>query len=499
MSKFVSFLKTSVVSVGMLTDSYEVFLMNMVSVILSDIYGKTSYSSTLTTTVLIGMALGQLIFGFLGDAIGRKPMFIVTAIFLIFFSVASAFVFPIIFAAPYVGLSIIRFFLGLGIGGEYPLSSTITAESSTKSTRGKKMVFIFTMRGIGNLIAPVVVMVLLYIPMNLDYVWRVAFALGAIPCLLTLYFRFSLDFPNKAHTTNKQKINLKKVLVHNWKPLLGTAGTWFLFDIAFYGNSMSNASILQIIGFAGGESSNAEDQRASLITNSIGNIILTSVAFPGFIVAYFVINRINKKWLQMGGFFGTALCEIFICGDIRGLSFFFQNLGPNTMTYILSTEVYDSKIRATFSGLSAASGKVGAMIGTAIFNPFAERFGVGNTFYFCAALMIVGIFFTLFIPSKSSFEDEQNPEEKSLKEKEIELSGVATPTEMNTETKDYAFSPASPADTLKQSSSDVDKIFAPIVRKELITPSPPSDVKAQTKQPLILANCQTPSSEEEKK
>ena len=45
------------------------------------------------------------------------------------------------------------------------------------------------------------------------------------------------------------------------------------------------------------------------------------------------------------------------------LSFFFSNLGPNTTTYVLSAETFPTEIRATCHGLSAAAGKLGAVIG----------------------------------------------------------------------------------------------------------------------------------------
>ena len=69
------YVKTFVVSIGMMTDAYEIFLMNICYVIIKELYGETSYSSTLSSAVLIGMAIGQLLFGFLADAVGKKIMF----------------------------------------------------------------------------------------------------------------------------------------------------------------------------------------------------------------------------------------------------------------------------------------------------------------------------------------------------------------------------------------------------------------------------------------
>ena len=417
-TKVLNIVKTVVVSIGMLTDAYEVFLMNLISIILAVEYPKTSYASWLNVTILIGMALGQLLFGYLGDRIGRKPMFIITGIILIVFSFASGLIFPIIFEEPYISLSIIRFLLGLGIGGEYPLSSTITAETSKGSSRGRNMVFIFTMRGIGNLFAPIVVYILLITGIDLDYVWRIAFMLGALPCLLTLVFRFLLDFPGKVRKP-EQKIKTFEIVKKNILPLIGTAGTWFLFDVAFYGNSMCNANVLKIIGFA---SDNGVNSRSSIQKNSVGNIILTAISLPGFLVAYLIINKVSKRYTQMVGFFGTAVSYLllaflgktiiehcpYVYVIIYGISFFFQNMGPNTMRYVLSTEVYETSVRSTCSGISAASGKLGGIIGTLIFDPITEEIGVEWIFIVCAVLMIIGLFLTFFIPKKHAFEESDN-------------------------------------------------------------------------------------------
>ncbi|EKE42982.1 hypothetical protein ENUP19_0121G0104 [Entamoeba nuttalli] len=412
--------KTFVVSIGMMTDAYEIFLMNICYVIIKEIYGETSYSSTLSSAVLIGMAIGQLLFGVLADTIGKKLMFITTLTILIIFSILQAFAFEVISGAgPYIILAIVRFILGLGIGGEYPLSSSIASEDAKPHNRGRKLVFIFSMQGIGNILAPLVVLILLYTPLKLDYVWRTALALGAVPCILTLYHRVIMDMPKKKkdHVTSKSEV--RSLIKKNWFYLLGTAGCWFFFDIAFYGNSMFNSTVLQVIGF--GPSAEDEDLRDGLISTTIGNLILMLMAFPGFIVSFLLVDRIGRKPLQLFGFAGTAICFFlmaffediilehvpYLFVIIYGLSFFFQNMGPNTTTYINAAETYDPRIRGTFNGISAASGKTGAMIGAAVFSPFTNAFGQIATFCTCGALMMVGFGLSFIVPEGKGADIEQ--------------------------------------------------------------------------------------------
>ncbi|KAL7713684.1 Phosphate transporter [Entamoeba marina] len=403
--------KTFVVSIGMMTDAYEIFLMNICYVIIKEIYGETSYSSVLSSSVLVGMSTGQVLFGFLADVVGKKLMFITTLTILIIFSILQFFAFQVTSSSgPYIILAILRFILGLGIGGEYPLSSSIASEDAQPHNRGRKLVFIFSMQGIGNILAPVVVLILLLTGLDLDYVWRVAFALGAVPCILTLYHRCVMDMPQKKKSSSANKGVVKKLIKHNWYYLIGTAGCWFFFDIAFYGNSMFNSTILQIIGF--GDSDENSDPRDGLISTTIGNMILSLMAFPGFIVSFLVVDRIGRKPLQLLGFAGTAICFClmaffediildnceFLFVIIYGMSFFFQNMGPNTTTYICAAETYDPRIRGTFNGVSAASGKIGAMMGTAIFEPFSSSFGTRLTFVCCALLDVIGFGLSFIVP-----------------------------------------------------------------------------------------------------
>lgn len=91
-------------------------------------------------------------------------------------------------------LAICRFILGVGIGGEYPLSATISAESAVTATRGRNTAAVFSMQGFGMLLAPVLGYVLVSTmgTDNLDLVWRLLLAFGAVPGLVMFYWRLTM-------------------------------------------------------------------------------------------------------------------------------------------------------------------------------------------------------------------------------------------------------------------------------------------------------------------
>jgi MFS transporter, PHS family, inorganic phosphate transporter len=93
------------------------------------------------------------------------------------------------FAPNYTFLIICRIILGIGIGGDYPVSATIMSEYSGKQTRGRMVRLVFAMQGAGLIVGPLVASILLGSGLANDTTWRILLALGAIPGLAVFYLR----------------------------------------------------------------------------------------------------------------------------------------------------------------------------------------------------------------------------------------------------------------------------------------------------------------------
>jgi MFS family permease len=165
-------------------------------------------------------------------------------------------------------LAIWRGLLGFGVGGEYPLASTISSEGSKSGSRGRSVATVFSMQGWGKVAAAVinyaVISTCTYYGGTLafDGTWRVSLALGCLPNILTLYFRWRLHeseiyskqkkaetgvdgdtlvvtTEDAAHHKHKHfaalpfSTTLAVLWEYKWT-LLGTAGSWFLIDVTFY-------------------------------------------------------------------------------------------------------------------------------------------------------------------------------------------------------------------------------------------------------------------------
>src|SRR2546428_12404662 len=169
---------------GFFTDAYDLFIIGVVLAIMTPIWNLNKFEiSLIGSTSLIAAALGAIIFGRLADYVGRRSIYGFTLIVLAAGAIASA------LSPNVIWLLIFRFILGLGIGGDYPLSATLMSEYANRRDRGKLITMVFSMQGVGLILGPLVAIVLLASGLNHDLVWRIMLALGAVPALATFYLR----------------------------------------------------------------------------------------------------------------------------------------------------------------------------------------------------------------------------------------------------------------------------------------------------------------------
>ena len=91
--------------------------------------------------------------------------------------------------------------------------------------------------------------------------------------------------------------------------------------------------------------------------------------------------------------------------SLYGLSFFFCNMGPNTTTFVIPSEIFPTSIRASAHGVSAAAGKVGAAIGTALMPVILAASSLQAVMFASAAIAAAGLLFTLALTRESQHTD----------------------------------------------------------------------------------------------
>jgi len=128
------------------------------------------------------------------------------------------------------------------------------------------------------------------------------------------------DLPSvRLPQSRRAKWNTFFVYFRQWrhlKILLGTALTWFLLDIAFYGTNLNQSVILAEIGFSHGR-----NEYHTLMKNAIGNLIVAVAGYvPGYFVTVAFVEKLGRKWIQIQGFLACALLFGVLAGDYSHLS-----------------------------------------------------------------------------------------------------------------------------------------------------------------------------------
>lgn len=424
--------------IGFFADAYDLFIIGMVMVILNKLYEQSTLDTTMiAVSVTVGAVLGQIVFGFSMDYIGRKKVSFATIILLIFGGLLSSAVFDL-GGGFYWYLTAARFLLGIGIGGEYPLSATLSCEHSSEKRRGYNIAATFSIQGLGNLCGPLIVLILIGITSNLEIVWRIALGIGCIPAAIGSITRCLMGESPK-FDENKGKILVNNSWQTLWmykKQLIGTSLNWFLFDILFYGQGIFVPTIESFL-------IDKDDTVVKFIVNvALTNLITAAIALPGYFIGLACIECVGRKYLQFIGFAIMAILYIIIgfwwdnLKEIKwlfvalyGLTFTAGNAGPNTTTFVLPAELFPTSIRGKAHAISAASGKIGACVGILGLATLIRYTSPQLIFVICAVVAVLGACATFF------FTDETKGE--PLPEDEVAVSNFQSMKQMPTSENPY--------------------------------------------------------------
>ncbi|KAI3749931.1 hypothetical protein L2E82_20552 [Cichorium intybus] len=487
-----------IAGMGFFTDAYDLFCISLVTKLLGRIYYHKpgspkpgslppNVSAAVNGVALVGTLAGQLFFGWLGDKLGRKKVYGITLMLMCICSIASGLSFGSSPKMVMATLCFFRFWLGFGIGGDYPLSATIMSEYSNKKTRGGFIAAVFAMQGFGILGAGIFSIIVSSVfdakfkaaPYEVDptgstvpeadYVWRIILMVGSVPAILTYYWRMKMPETARytalvAKNANQAAMDMSKVLQmdieseqhkvdkvvqrpnnsfglfskeflrrHGWH-LLGTTTTWFLLDIAYYSQNLFQKDIFTAIGWIPAAKKMNAIHEVYKIARAQTLIALCSTV-PGYWFTVFLIDKIGRFRIQL---FGFSMMTIFMFAlafpynhwthpennikfvVLYSLTFFFANFGPNATTFIVPAEIFPARVRSTCHGISAASGKLGAIVGAFGFLYLAQNqdpakadagypagIGVKNALIVLGVINFLGTLCTFLVPESKGISLEE--------------------------------------------------------------------------------------------
>ncbi|XP_016555434.2 low affinity inorganic phosphate transporter 3 [Capsicum annuum] len=494
-----------IAGMGFFTDAYDLFCISLVTKLLGRIYyhhdGEPkpgilppAVAAAVNGVAFCGTLSGQLFFGWLGDKMGRKKVYGMTLMLMVICSIGSGLSFGKTANGVVATLCFFRFWLGFGIGGDYPLSATIMSEYANKKTRGAFIAAVFAMQGFGILAGGIVALIVagafknaypapIYsvngndsTPPEADYVWRIILMFGAIPALLTYYWRMKMPETarytalvaknaTKAASDMSKVLNVeieaeeekivdvkgnnfglftKQFLRRHGLHLLGTTSTWFLLDIAFYSQNLFQKDIFSKIGWIPHPETMSALDEVFKIARAQTLIALCSTV-PGYWFTVAFIDKMGRFVIQLMGFFFMTVFMFALAIPYNhwtkkenrigfvimySLTFFFANFGPNATTFVVPAEIFPARLRSTCHGISAAAGKAGAIVGAFGFLYAAQStdsskvdagyptgIGVKNALIVLGCVNLLGMLFTFLVPeSKGKSLEEMSKENEGEEE-----------------------------------------------------------------------------------
>jgi MFS transporter, PHS family, inorganic phosphate transporter len=423
---------------GFFTDAYDLFVIGIASALITKDWNLSSGRLALLNSAMLFAAFtGAFVFGRFADVIGRKRVYWIVAAIMIAGALGSA------LSQSFWVLIAFRFVLGFGVGGDYPVSAVMVSEYANRKDRGKLVGMVFGTQALGLIVGPLIALTLLGSGASDDVTWRILLALGAVPAAAVIYLRcrmpesprYQVQVQGKADQAASRmlaftdgqvsgnavngngsgavqhEMGLRAFLTdRRWLIMLaGTAGTWFLLDYAYYGNTISTPQILGLIS-----------PHASTMTKiALQLAIFVAAAVPGYVLAIATLDRIGHRRLQLTGFAMMAVCFLIIAAVpgmttmvvpfllVYGVSYFFTEFGPNMTTFVMPSELYPVSMRATGHGISAGVGKLGAFIGVFLFPVLQTTLGLRGTLLLTAGVSVAGLALTLVLPEPAgrSLED----------------------------------------------------------------------------------------------
>ncbi|PON53331.1 Major facilitator, sugar transporter-like [Parasponia andersonii] len=401
-----------IAGMGFFTDAYDLFCISLVTKLLGRIYYTKegaptpgilppNVSAAVNGVVFCSTLVGQLFFGLLGDKLGRKKVYGVTLLIMVFYSIASGLSFGHNPEGVMATLCFFRFWLDFGIGSNYPLSATIMSEYASKRTRDAFIAAVFAMQGFGILVGGIVTLIISsafkhkykappysvnpkesLVP-EANYIWRMILMFGAILAALTYYWRIKM--PETVRYTalvvknlNQATMDMSKVLQVDLNKITSQNDHKVIEkrSVDQQDQNLFQKDIFSKIGWIPPAKTMSVTGEIYKIARAQTLIALCGIV-PGYWFTVFFIDILGQFTIQLMGFF---VMTVFMFGlaipyhhwtlpvnrigfvVTYSLTFFFANFGPNATTFIVPVEIFPARLRSTCHGISTAAGKAGAIV-----------------------------------------------------------------------------------------------------------------------------------------
>lgn len=359
---------------GWMFDAMDILILSYIVAFLGIHYGwLTMDKANVMLANNIGLFFGAIIFGRIADFWGRRNTFMVTLlVYSIFAGVMGFFTSPI-------PLIVVRFLMGLGLGGELPVVSTLVSELSKPGERGQNVVLLESFWSYGTILAGMLAYFVLPITGYSVLMWALS-----LTALYIIYIRRAVPEPFRAGS----KRSTVRVVGPEKRKYLAIWFAWFAIALGYYGFLLWVPSELISRGFI-------------MIKSFEFSLLMTLLQVPGYFSAAYLVERLGRRitfaiYMTVSAASAIAFSysyNIYIL-FISGASLNFFNLGAWGVIYAYTPELFGDENRAMATGTCTSMARVGMIAG-----PYLPALiGFDSSLMLFALVWILGAFTMVFLP-----------------------------------------------------------------------------------------------------
>ena len=422
-------------------DGYAIFVLGVaMPIIIAEFHIQPGVVGLIGASLVFGAVIGAGVGGPMADHLGRKKLMLADMIIIAAGALASA------LATGPAMLFVGQLLVGIGVGIDFPVSSSYVSEILPKASRARMMVATIACQSVGMLLAAGITLVLLR--MGSVHAWRLFLATESVVALFFFLLRLSapesphwlmsrgkfaeaaqafiriipeqqqeiLQFPvNQTLAAPVPHVNAGLPILFSRSYRSRTALVtipWFLMDIATYGVGLFTPTILGAMEISG----RTRGLIAHDFADAKGSAIIDVFLLIGFLFGIWLVPRFGRIRMQAIGFAGMAVGMLVLVTAVgltnstlhiplvfAGFVLFnlLMNAGPNSTTFTLAPILFPTELRGTAGGFAAGVAKLGATLGVFLLPILKQKFGVPIVLGIISAVSLLGLIVTLVLNART--------------------------------------------------------------------------------------------------
>ena len=438
--------------IGWALDAMDVGLISFVIAQLTVVWNvESSELSWVASAGFLGMAIGASVGGLLADRLGRRQVFALTLLIYGIATGVSALSWSI------GALVALRFIVGLGLGAELPIASTLVSEFAPARIRGRIIVILESFWAVGWTAAALIGYFV--VPQG-DDGWRWALALGALPAVWAIFVRLKLPesvrfLESKGRVDEAERIVVEFEDAARAKAAASGDGAGGGVDAVGATTVLvpeastphpTSGSTPDISGADGSDPSEKVSPIATLFGTALRRrtislwivwfcvnfayygafiwlpsllvaagyplvrsfeytLIITLAQLPGYAVSAWLVEKWGRR-VTLAVFLGGSAVSAALfatAGDVTGILVFgsmlsFFNLGAWGALYAVTPELYPTRVRGTGAGWAAGFGRLASILAPLCVPLLSAAGGTTLPFVVFAAVFVIAAVAALTLP-----------------------------------------------------------------------------------------------------